>query len=293
MITVPSAFRKWIGNAHGTKGTEWLENLPGIVADLCMAWGLEVDGSVMHGATGIAVLVSHNDQACVLKISVQNDATRFEAQSLEHWDGRGMVQLLEHDPETGAMLLERLGPESLVNLPWQKGVRISGDLIRICSVEGLSTIPTVADTASVIALDIERRWREFGKPMARRLIDMARHTIEEQATNRDCRMVNKDIHFENVLAGTRLPWIAIDPMPLVGAPEFGVAQLLWRVIDMLESPVELRHAFDLLVDHGNLDRRLLRSWTLVRVADYWLWAIAHGLTMDPGRCETVIDWLEY
>ena len=293
MITVPHKFTTWIASTHGAKGTEWQETLPAIVAELCVTWDLRVDGSVLHGGVSIAVPVSRNDQPCMLKISVRDDVNRFEAQSLEYWSGRGMVRMLEQDAKTGALLLERLGPETLSSLPWQQGVRIAGDLIRVCSIEGLSSLPTVTETASGIARDIEHRWVEFGKPMPRQLIDTALRTIEERATDRQCEMVNKDIHFENILKGTRLPWIVIDPKPMVGTPEFGVAQLFWRVIDMLETPAELRLVFDLLVDHGNLDRRLLRSWTLVRVIDYWLWALANGLTEDPVRCEAVVDWLGY
>jgi streptomycin 6-kinase len=107
------------------------------------------------------------------------------------------------------------------------------------------------------------------------------------------KLVNKDLHFENVLRGLRAPWIAIDPKPLVGDPECGPAQIFWRVIDRLTRPDELQVVFDLLAEHGELDRQRFRDWTLVRTVDYWLWALSVGLTEDPVRCETVIDWLGY
>ena len=30
---------------------------------------------------------------------------------------------------------------------------------------------------------------------------------------------------------------------------------------------------------------------MVRLVDYWLWALGIGLTEDPRRCATLIEWL--
>jgi len=40
-----------------------------------------------------------------------------------------------------------------------------------------------------------------------------------------------------------------------------------------------------------LDTELARCWTLLRAVDYQLWGLNLGLTEDPARCATVIDWL--
>jgi streptomycin 6-kinase len=157
----------------------------------------------------------------------------------------------------------------------------------------MSGLPTVAQTASEIDRHLDRRWNAVGKPVPSYMIDQAHRIIAEQCTDSTDCMVNKDLHFDNILAGHRLPWIAIDPMPFTGPPEFGFAQLLWRVLDKLTSAAELRHAFETLVTQGDMDSAKARDWTLVRLVDYWLWALEHGLTEDPVRCATVIDWLGY
>ena len=36
---------------------------------------------------------------------------------------------------------------------------------------------------------------------------------------------------------------------------------------------------------------LARGWTLLRAVDYQLWVLRLGLTEDPARYATVIDWL--
>jgi len=45
------------------------------------------------------------------------------------------------------------------------------------------------------------------------------------------------------------------------------------------------------VDEAGLDVELARGWTLLRAVDYQLWGLNRGLTEDPGRRATVIDWL--
>ena len=44
-------------------------------------------------------------------------------------------------------------------------------------------------------------------------------------------------------------------------------------------------------DTAGLDLPLARDWALVRVVDYWLWALSIGLTEDPRRCATLLEWL--
>ena len=105
-------------------------------------------------------------------------------------------------------------------------------------------------------------------------------------------MVNWDLHYGNVLfAPTRQAWLAIDPKPATGTPEFGIAQLLWTRIDEMAGPADFHRHLAALIESAGLDANLTHAWTLVRVVDYWLWALGIGLTEDPRRCATLLDWL--
>ncbi len=44
----------------------------------------------------------------VLKLQILDEETEGEPVALRLWDGDGAVRLLDHDPATGTMLLERL-----------------------------------------------------------------------------------------------------------------------------------------------------------------------------------------
>lgn len=292
MIDVPATFRTWMIQANGAPGAAWLDNVPATILEIANRWHLSDFGSIMHGGASLAIPVNWQGQPAMLKLAFPTSSNQYEAAALAHWNGRGLVRLLQHDPATGTMLLERLGPTSLDTVPWRIAIEEAGKLICMTAVEPLVGLPDVHTTAARIADTLWHRWQATGKPMSRRIMEVALANIAAHATDATHLMVNKDLHFKNVLQGTRLPWITIDPMPFAGPPEFGIAQLLWRVLDKVESPNQLQDAFDILVTTAQLDTQKSRDWTVVRIIDYWLWALEHGLTEDPVRCQTVLDWLD-
>jgi hypothetical protein len=44
----------------------------------------------------------------------------------------------------------------------------------------------------------------------------------------------------------------------------------------LTSPRAITGLFDLLVEHGQLDRGKAVAWGFVRAIDYWLWGLSTG-----------------
>ena len=66
-------------------------------------------GRLPAGAVALIVPVARSDGSkAVLKLQPVDDETGGEPAALQAWAGRGAVRLLEHDPDSGAMLLERL-----------------------------------------------------------------------------------------------------------------------------------------------------------------------------------------
>jgi streptomycin 6-kinase len=104
-------------------------------------------------------------------------------------------------------------------------------------------------------------------------------------------LVNYDLHYADVLAGTQEPWLVVDPKVVIGDPEYGLAQLLWTRLEDIQANGGLDRHFRLLVKAAALDEPLARVWTLLRCVDYWLWGLSVGLTEDPVRCAAIVDWL--
>ena len=50
-------------------------------------------------------------------------------------------------------------------------------------------------------------------------------------------LIHGDLHYENVLAADREPWLVIDPKPMSGDPHYEIAPMLWDRWDELAGYV--------------------------------------------------------
>lgn len=291
-VVVPPLFAEGISSQAGNAGRAWIAELPAVVEDLRDRWGLRVDGAPMHGAFGLVVPVLRAAERCVLKISWPDESTEHEMAGLAAWDGRGVVKLLAADVPRHAMLLERLDSSRMLDgVPIGEAMVIAAGLVRRLSIPGPPGFPRLPDVAAELAESMPARWESLGHPIARRLIDAARDVALSLGPSAGALLVNWDLHYENILAGEREPWLAVDPKALVGDPEYGPAQLLWTRLEEIEASGGLDGHFAALVDVAGLDGPKAHAWTLVRCVDYCLWAIGAGLTVDPVRCVRIAEWL--
>ena len=76
-------------------------------------------------------------------------------------------------------------------------------------------------------------------PLPRRLVEQAvslsRDFVADPASVGT--MIHGDLHYENVMAADREPWLAIDPKPMSGDPHYELAPMLWNRFDELAGDV--------------------------------------------------------
>jgi streptomycin 6-kinase len=123
------------------------------------------------------------------------------------------------------------------------------------------------------------------------LLALTLNLLDDLGASTSTLLVHADLHYGNVLAGTREPWLAIDPKVVVGDPEFGVMPLVLRRFDAIKGRHDLHQRLHVVRHHAALDPQRMEAWTIVRTVDYWLWARSIGLTEDPAICETMTRWL--
>ncbi len=297
VISVPERFAVDTATREGEAARPWLAQLPELVADLCVRWGLRVTGDPMHGYMALVLPVLRGDARYALKVSWVDAETVNEAAALALWNGGGAVRLLDADDAAGALLLEWLDPRRrLSDADLSVAVPVAGRLLRRLAVPvpagwPARPVPGLRQWALELAAELPARWRVRGRPFPERHLDAAVEVATAIAPRSGDLLANRDMHYQNVLAGDREPWLVIDPKVMRGDAEFGLAPLLWRRLEEAGGPAGLRHRFDVLVDEAGFDAELARGWTLLRAVDYQLWGLDLGLTEDPARCATVIDWL--
>jgi streptomycin 6-kinase len=291
-ILIPRGFARDTITREGKAGRAWLAALPGMVEELCQYWQLEIEGSVMNGYTGLAIPVQREGEGCILKVYWRDEDTDSAALALNIWNGRGAVKLLAHKPSSGAMLLERLDPESsLAKVEISEAIVIAGRLLRRLAILAPAQMRSVTTLAARMAQSMPQRWKQYGCPFSRQLLDQVCEWTAQLGPASDRLMTNYDLHYTDVLAGHREPWLMIDPKAIAGDPEFSLAQLLWTRLEDIEAQRGLDYHFRALVEAAELDYELARTWTIIRCADYWLWGLTVGLTNDPARCDIIIQRL--
>jgi streptomycin 6-kinase len=293
VITVPEQFAEWRVHVNGEPGRRWVQSLPALVERLLGQWDLAADDAEpLHGGLGLVVLVHRGEQRLALKVSWQEDTTRGEAVALRAWQGRGVMELVDSDPDTGALLLERLDhTRSLHALPLWDAAEVAGSLIRTLAVPAPAGLGTLREVAAGISAGLPRRQRALGDPVRPAWVEAACRYARELGPAGEQVLIHADLHYGNVLAGTRQPWLAVDVRALHGAPEYSVPELIWNRADELHTDADVRRLLGVVTAAGGLDAEAAYGWVVARCVDYWLWGLERGLTIDPVRCERILTAL--
>lgn len=121
---------------------------------------------------------------------------------------------------------------------------------------------------------------ELADPAEARLVLDWAAAVREVAGEAGDRLLHWDLHYENVLAGEREEWLAIDPKPLAGDPAFELLPALhnrWDEVLASGDPERaVRRRFDAMVEIMGLDRDRAVAWTLGRTLQNSLWTIEDG-----------------
>ena len=171
--------------------------------------------------------------------------------------------LLDHDRERRALLIERCMPgTSLAALDPEQAMEVAIGLLPRLWVPAADPFRPLAEEAAEWAADLPGAWDRFGRPFERRLLDAALEALGQLPSTQGARvLLHQDLHADNVLAAEREPWLVIDPKPLVGEREFGVAALV-RGDELGRGPAFVRRRLDRLSGELGLDRDRVKGWTV-------------------------------
>jgi len=290
MPEIPAAVRAMAN--RGPDWQAWVDRLPVVLDDLVQQWRLSLDGNATHGYCSLVVPVRTPESvAAMLKVGFPDEESEHEHIALRRWSGRGAVRLLAADPHHRAMLLERLHSRDLTSLSDMDACHVVAGLYRAVHVPALPQLRSLSArigrwTAELAALP-------RNAPIPRRLVEQAIALGTDLVADRSVteQVLHTDLHYANVLAGAREPWLLIDPKPVNGDPHYEIAPMLWNRWDDLAGDVRagVRRRFWTLVDAAGFDDDRARAWVLVRMAHNAMWAVQEDRT-DPAlltRCVAV------
>lgn len=291
-IVIPESFSAGVaGRAPEPQisGDAWLLQLPGLVEASLAEWELTLDGDPMHGVCALVLPVRlRDDSTSVLKVTWPHADAAHEHLALQHWGGRGTVRLLAANPGRWTMLLERLdGSLDLQDVPIDEACQVIGGLLRQLDHPAL---PQLSRLSEEVARLVERL-DSATKAIPRRFVEQARGVLSDLAADGaiDSRMVHTDLHYGNVLAADRQPWLAIDPKPLAADPAFAVTPSLWNRWDEAIASGDLRRhlrrRLSIICEAAGIDEERARAWSIVREVQMALWAASED---DAGELTKAI-----
>ncbi|NYF30267.1 MULTISPECIES: aminoglycoside phosphotransferase family protein [unclassified Microbacterium] len=277
---------------------EWAAQVSAVALDLQQRWELRPEGTVRSGEAGVFIPVRRADGTpAALKLQVPRAETTAAIIGLTRWQGAGIVRLLDSDADRGGMLLERLqGDRALETVEDDDAaVRVVGGLLaRLHAVAAPDGLPRLATITAEMIADAAAAARVLDDDDRSRL-DRWVDTVSAVADDTGDRLLHWDLHYGNVLAADREPWLAIDPEPLVGDPGFD----LWPALDSgwsddpapTDAPRLVRRRFDILTEMLDLDRHRAAAWTRARLLQNTLWDIEDGQPAISAAAKLVDDAL--
>ncbi len=301
MFLIPDTFAQTIFELYQDEGKAWLEGLPALLGQCQKRWSLTIEAPYELSYNYVAPAVTSRGTKVVLKVGVPNPELLTEIAALGHFNGRGMVQLLDADPELGLLLLEQLEPGNpLFELEDdEEAIRIAaqvmGQFWRTVPSTPNNPFPTVARWAVGL-----RRLREHFNggtgPFSSLLIEKAETLFEELLpTMAEPVLLHGDLHHWNILSAKRQPWLALDPKGIIGEPAYEVGALLRNPMPHIleqDDPTKIlaRRVKLLAQELGFAEERIL-GWGIAQaVLSAWWSYEDHGYGWETAvGCATILS----
>ncbi|NOK62693.1 MAG: phosphotransferase [Chloroflexi bacterium AL-W] len=281
MHLIPQNFIQTTHELYGSVGTEWLSELPTLIADCAECWSLTVAPPFENlSYTYVAPALGSDNTPVVLKVGFPNPELLCEMDALRLYNGHGMVRLLEADPERGIMLLERLEPGmTLADLnddtaATSIAAQVMHQLWR--PVPASHSFPTVERWAT----GLQRLRAEFDGgcgPFPKVLVEEAESLFTDLRSSMDEPvLLHGDLHHYNILSAARQPWLAIDPKGVVGEPAYEIGAWLRNPLPLMTWPHPervLARRIDQFADELGFDRERIWGWGLAQavLSAWWYW----------------------
>lgn len=272
---IPDDFAAMTVLRGGAAGHAWLDRLPDLLDGCARRWELTPGAPMTPLSYNYVVPARCADgTAAILKICVPGGEFALQAEALRLFDGRGAARLLACDPGDEVMLLERCEPGTLLREQMvaddDRATAIACGVMRRLwqPAPPDSPFPAMADWNA----DLRRLRPHYGGgtgPFPRALVEEMEALVAELTASAPAPiLLHGDLHYDNILAAAREPWLAIDPKGLTGEPAYETGVLLYNPYPLLLDAPNRRRTLarrvDQLADELALDRARVRGWGLVR-----------------------------
>ena len=263
MFALPPRLQ-WLENS--SEGRAWLRQLPAHVKDCADQWGLRLGPPYKDSYVSMVFPAALADGSpAVLKIQYPHPESEHEAEALRRWDGQGAVRLFAYEAKHHALLMEQCQPgDHLSGIEADEALEVLADLLPRLWINAERPFMFLAQESAGWEEQLPASWERAGRPFEIELLNAAVEALHIlRGTQGQQVLLHQDLHGDNVLRATREAWLVIDPKPLVGEREFGVAPII-RAYELGHSNQAVVHRLDRLSTALGLNRERARLWALAQ-----------------------------
>lgn len=284
MFVIPEHFQREMLALHEEEGKAWLQRLPAILAHCEQRWQLTIDAPFPNLSFHYTALATRTDgTTVVVKACSPTNEFALETEALRLYDGHGMARLLEQNTEDEVFLLEHLQPGTplthLVSKHDEEATFHATTVMQLMwrPVPAVHPFPTTDDWGKGF-VRLRQHYDGGTGPFPKALLEEAETLYRElSASAAEPVLLHGDLHYDNILAAQRQPWLAIDPKGLIGEPAYEVGALLRNPHPQLLAMPDPRRVLARRVDQFSellrIDRARIRGWGVAQaVLSVW-WSI--------------------
>jgi streptomycin 6-kinase len=281
MPNIPEHFHQRMIQMNGDPGRAWIETLPNTLAVYAHRWSLDLQPPFELSYNYVAPATRADGSGAVLKLGFPNQELLSEMHALQHFDGHGIVKLLEADFENQVFLIERLRPgiELVTIKDDEQTTRIAAQVMQelwqpITTERPLLTV----ENWTTGLRKLRPHFEGTTGPFPEYLVDAAEQIFAELVPNQGQRvLLHGDLHHWNILSAQRQPWLALDPKGVIGEREFEVGPLLLNPNLENFSASELKRLqarrIDILEEMLGFDRQRMLAWGVARAVLSAWWSV--------------------
>ncbi|WP_168734647.1 aminoglycoside phosphotransferase family protein [Deinococcus sp. KSM4-11] len=294
-VAVPDTVRAY-GGSLGEFGLGWLNALPGTVDGLCQDWGLRREAALPGGSRSyVCRVTTTGGQSAVLKVALPEPMLSTQMATLIAARGQGYVEVLAHDLQRGALLMEALGaPLDEDSADVHNALTITaGTLARAWKVPaesvaspGGSTEHKAAGLTALIHGCVPYAPSITAPDVVTQALRYAAERLDDRDPARQV-LVHGDAHLGNLLPvsgrrpGAETGYVFVDPEGFRCEPEYdlGVAVRGWnaRLLAAADARTEVRSWCDLLARATGTDAQAIWQWAYLERVTSGLYLARHGL----------------
>jgi streptomycin 6-kinase len=286
---LPADFVQRITDVYENDGAKWLEQLPALITRCEQRWDLRVHPPFPLSYNYVTPATRTDGTAVVLKLGVPGSVIDTEMAALRHYDGHGVVQLLDADDAWGALLIERLVPGTMlaqVEDDEQTTIIAAGVMQQLWRpIDPGHPFPTTETWGQ----GFQRLRTEFDGgtgPFPKRLVEMAETLFRDLLASQAAPvLLHGDLHHYNILEAERQPWLALDPQGVVGEPAYEVGALLRNPSPHIFTVPNLKQIqawrADLLAEALGVDRERIVGWSMAQAVLSGWWSFEDHGSLEP------------